>query len=79
MNVNCQFHPVETEPHVKIAKVTTNVCVLNFGREKTAKTVGVPIYPTRGSTVSVGNEALPRFPLEWWTCRLGFFGPTEHQ
>ena len=41
MNVNWLFHPVETEQRVKIVKVTMSACVLSFGREKTAKTVGI--------------------------------------
>ena len=41
MNVNCQYHPVEMEPPVKTVKGTTSVSVLNFGREKTAKKVGI--------------------------------------
>ena len=35
--------------------------------------------PTRGSTVSVGNEASPSFPLERWIRGLGFPGSTVHQ
>ena len=35
--------------------------------------------PTRGSTVPVGSEASPSFPLEWWTRGLGFPGSTVHQ
>ena len=35
--------------------------------------------PTRGSTVPVGNEASPSFPLERWTRGLGFPGSTVHQ
>ena len=35
--------------------------------------------PTRGSTVPVGNEALPSFPLERWTRGLGFPDSTVHQ
>ena len=35
--------------------------------------------PTRGSTVSLLNEALPSFPLEQWTRGLGFPGSTVHQ
>ena len=35
--------------------------------------------PTRGSTVPVGNEAFPSFPLERWTRGLGFPGSTAHQ
>ena len=35
--------------------------------------------PTRGSTVPVGNQALPSFPLERWTLGLGFPGSTVHQ
>ena len=33
----------------------------------------------RGSTVPVGNEASPSFPLERWTRGLGFPGSTVHQ
>ena len=32
--------------------------------------------PTRGSTIPVGNEASPSFPLERWTRRLEFPGST---
>ena len=35
--------------------------------------------PTRGSTVPVGNEASPSFPLERLTRGLGFPGSTVHQ
>ena len=35
--------------------------------------------PTRGSTVPVGNEASPSFPMERWTRGLGFPGSTVHQ
>ena len=35
--------------------------------------------PTRGSTVPVGNEASPSFPLERWTRGLGFPGSIVHQ
>ena len=35
--------------------------------------------PTRGSTVPVGNEAMPSFPLERWARGLGFPGSTVHQ
>ena len=35
--------------------------------------------PTRGSTVSVGNEASPSFPMERCTRGLGFPGSTVHQ
>ena len=35
--------------------------------------------PTRGSTVPVGNEALPSFQLERWTQGLGFPCSTVHQ
>ena len=35
--------------------------------------------PTRGSTVPVGNEASPSFPLKRWTRGLGFPGSTVHQ
>ena len=35
--------------------------------------------PTRGSTVPVGNEASPSFPLERWTRGLGFPGSTVHR
>ena len=35
--------------------------------------------PTRGSTVPVGNEASPSFPLERWTRGLGFPGSTVRQ
>ena len=35
--------------------------------------------PTRGSTIPVGNEALPSFPLERWTRGLGFPSSTVHQ
>ena len=34
---------------------------------------------TRGSTVPVGNEASPSFPLERWTRGLGFPCSTVHQ
>ena len=34
--------------------------------------------PARGSTVPVGNEASPSFPLERWTRGLGFPGSTVH-
>ena len=35
--------------------------------------------PTLGSTVPVGNEASPSFPLGGWTRGLGFPGFTVHQ
>ena len=35
--------------------------------------------PIRGSTVPVGNEALPSFPTERWTQGLGFPGSNVHQ
>ena len=57
MNVSCRYHAVRTEPLVKIAKVTTNVNVLNSGQEKIATKVGTIIWVLKNNYMEGSGSA----------------------